>query len=82
MSNQTTDRKDQEHNNKSNTELNDTHSSTSKTDKYIGFGENDENHTSTDAVKYSEEGKNAQSSTAGHDGKKVHTDNQGGTSSE
>lgn len=79
MSTNNNDRYDQEHNEKTNTELNDTHASAQKTDKPIGVGENDENHTTTNSIKYSEEGSDSQRSTAGQDGKKVHTDNQGGT---
>ena len=70
---------EQEHNSKTNEELNDTHGSTAKNDKPISVGENDENHTVSDTVKYQEEGKDSQQSKAGQNGKKVHTDNQGGT---
>ncbi|MGI4728712.1 MAG: hypothetical protein ACRYFL_03085 [Janthinobacterium lividum] len=61
---------------------NDTHESTSKTDKPISVGENEENHTSGDQYKYQKEGKSSQNETGGEDGKKVHTDNNAGNSSE
>lgn len=65
-----------------NTQANDTHESTSKTDKPIGVGENEENHTSGDHIQYQKEGKSSQNETGGDDGKNVHTDNQGGNTDE
>lgn len=73
---------DQNNQHQKTTDANDTHESTSKTDKAIGVGENEENHTSGDHIQYQKEGQNSQQSTAGQDGKKTHTDNQGGTADE
>ncbi|WP_419800398.1 hypothetical protein [Mucilaginibacter sp.] len=64
------------------TNTNDTHESTSKTDRPIGVGENEENHTSGDQYEYQRTGKSSQDETGGEDGKKVHTNNQGGNSTE
>ncbi len=61
---------------------NDTHESTSKTDRPIGVGENEENHTSGDQYEYQKQGKDSQNETGGEDGKKVHSDNNSGNSSE
>lgn len=64
------------------TAANDTHESTSKTDKPIGVGENEENHTSGDHIQYQREGKNSQQVQGGEDDTKVHTDNNGGNSAD
>lgn len=77
MSNQNHD-----HSQKLNSEPNDTHESTSKTDRAEGVGENEENHTSGDHIQYQREGENSQNETGGEDGKKVHTDNNSGNSDE
>ncbi|MGI4749765.1 MAG: hypothetical protein ACRYFB_03945 [Janthinobacterium lividum] len=61
---------------------NDTHESTSKTDKPIGVGENEENHTSGDQYEYQKTGKNSQNETGGQDEKTTHTDNNAGTSAD
>ena len=61
---------------------NDTHESTSKTDRPISVGENEENHTSGDHIQYTKKGKDSQNETGGQDGKNIHSDNLGGTSSE
>ncbi|RYE19577.1 MAG: hypothetical protein EOP42_28840 [Sphingobacteriaceae bacterium] len=61
---------------------NDTHESTSKTDRPISVGENEENHTSGNSYDYQKKGKDSQSETGGEDGKKVHTDNNAGNSTE
>lgn len=82
MSNQNSDQYSKNQHQKANTDANDTHESTSKTDKPISVGENEENHTSTDHIKYQKDGQNSQHSTAGQDGKNIHTDNNGGTSAD
>jgi len=80
MSNQDPNLYDKNQYLKSNTDPNDTHESTSKTDRPISVGENEENHTSGDQYKYQKEGISSQEQSAGQDGKNIHTDNQGGTS--
>ncbi len=70
MSDQNSNQYNQNQHQKSTTDANDTHESTSKTDKAEGVGENEENHTSGDHIQYQKDDKN------------VHSDNQGGTSSE
>jgi hypothetical protein len=82
MSDQNSNQYSQNQHQETTPEPNDTHESTSKTDKAEGVGENDENHTSGDHIQYQKEGQNSQQSSAGQDGKEVHTDNQGGTTSE
>jgi hypothetical protein len=82
MSDQNSNQYSQNQHQKTTADANDTHESTSKTDKAEGVGENEENHTSGDHIKYQKEGQNSQQSSAGQDGKNVHTDNQGGTTSE
>ncbi|WP_198170246.1 hypothetical protein [Mucilaginibacter arboris] len=82
MSVQNQDQFSQGQHQKSTTDANDTHESTSKTDKPIGVGENEENHTSGDHIQYQKEGKNSQNETGGQDGKNIHSDNQGGTADE
>lgn len=82
MSNQNQEQYGQNQHQKSNAELNDTHESTSKTDKPIGVGENEENHTSGDHIQYQKEGKNSQDEKGGEDDKKIHTDNNGGSTTE
>ncbi len=71
-----------DHSEKLNPEPNDTHESTSKTDRPIGVGENEENHTSGNHIQYQKEGKSSQHETGGDDGKNIHTDNQGGNTGE
>ncbi len=67
---------------KTNNGANDTHESTSKTDRAEGVGENEENHTSGDHIQYQKKGKDSQHETGGEDGKNIHTNNQGGNSEE
>lgn len=82
MSDQNSNQYNQNQHQKTTTDANDTHESASKTDKAEGVGENEENHTSGDHIQYQKEGKSSQNEKGGEDDKNVHSDNQGGTSSE
>lgn len=82
MPDQNSNQYSQNQHQKTTTDANDTHESTSKIDKPIGVGENDENHTSGDHIKYQKEGNSSQEQTAGQEGRNIHSDNLGGTSEE
>jgi len=82
MSVQNPDQYSQGQHQKSNSDANDPQKSTSVTDKETGVGENEGNHTSGGYIQYEEEGASSQNETGGEDGRDVHTDNQGGNSSE
>lgn len=82
MITQNSDQFSQNQHQKSTTEANDTHESTSKTDKAEGVGENEENHTSGDHIQYQKEGKSSQNETGGQDDKNIHTDNQRGNTTD
>ncbi len=82
MSKQNSDQYSENQHQKFDTDENNTHESSSKTDEQMGVGENEENHTSGGYIHYEDEGKSSQNETGGEDGQDVHTDNQRGNSSE